>query len=116
MPGGSSLWICGSSARTAVDVSSAFAPGEAKMPRNVPSWPLKETRTSSFSAPYSIVATSERRTISSPVARTGERAERFRRLQRRRRLDGVGDELVLRLAGRGEEVRGADGGQHVDSR
>ena len=71
MPGGNSLWICGSSTRTAADVSSALAPGEAMMPRKVPSSPLKLTRTSSFSAPYSTLATSLSRTISSPSARTG---------------------------------------------
>ena len=50
---------------------------------------------------------------SSPVAAQRQRAERLRRLQRRLHGDVVGDELVLGLAGRREEVRGVDRGQHV---
>ena len=84
---------------------SGLAAGVGKMPMKTPSRPLNVTLTSSLSVPSSTVATS-RETHDLVAARADrQRAEGFRRLQRRVGISmRTGDELALGRAGRGQKI------------
>ena len=71
MPSGSVGCMAATSACTRLATSSGFADGVVVTPMKVPSRPENITFTSVDSGPSSTVATSRRRTISSPFARSG---------------------------------------------
>ena len=109
MPCGRLALIAGSSFTTAAAVSSGFAAGVGKTPMKVPGLAVEgDDRRRAPRAASSIL-----RHVAQPhdvvaLARDRQRAEGLGRLQRRLHVDVVGDELVLGLARRGEEVRRPD--------
>ena len=62
-PAGSSAWICGSSLRTAAEISSGLAVALRMMPAEIDGTPFRRTLLRSLAAACSMRATSRSRTV-----------------------------------------------------